>query len=210
MKRVIERYVLRSVYLSIIAATLACVASGCCSTCCVAGRTHYQYQYRVAQGDEKGSVVAAQPVALYYGPLEYYFIRAAPPERLQMRIINLTDEQIVLVGEWSSVTDTIGINHTLRNCVLAPRSYSGITLQLEPKIYPTYLGWPGGFEGFYEPMSGPSDGPSAFYWPNQTYYGIKPPFEWEWESGTARLRLEYEAGGRSFEHNFVLVKERAW
>jgi hypothetical protein len=210
MKRMIKRHILKSVYLSVVVAALACVASGCCSNCCLAGRTHYEFQYRVAQNAEKASVVAEQPVALYYGPLEYYFIRAGPPERLQMRIINLTDEQIVLVGDWSSVTDTIGINHTLLTRVMGPHSFSGITLSPEPKIFPTYLGWPGGFEGYYEPMSGPSDGPSAYYWPNQTYYGVKPPFDWHWDTGTVRLRLEYEAGGRSFEHNFVLVRERAW
>jgi hypothetical protein len=210
MKRMIKRHIVKSVYLSLVVAALACVVSGCCSNCCVAGRTHYEFQYRVAQNAEKATVVAEHPVALNYGPLQYYFFRAGPPERLQMRIINLTDEQVVLVGDWSSVTDTIGINHTLRTRVMGPHSFSGFTLSPEPKIFPTYLGWPGGFEGYYEPMSGPSDGPSAFYWPNQTFYGVKPPWDWQWDSGTVRLRLEYEAGGRSFEHNFVLVRERAW
>jgi hypothetical protein len=211
MKRVIERYLSKGVYLSIVAAALACVASGCCSTCCEAGRNRYGYRYRVTQDEEQAKVVAEHPLTLYYGPLEYFFIRAPAPERLQMRIINLSDEEIVLVGDWSSVTDTLGISHPLLNRVLAPHSYSGMTLPPEPKLYPPYQGWPGGMQARFEPMSGPSDGSPFYYWPNETFFGVpQPQFDWQWDSGTARLRLEYETEGRSFEHDFVLERERAW
>ena len=169
-------------------------------------------RFRVTPDEEKTMVVSpAQPVTVYYGPLKYYFIHSGPPERLQMRIINLSDEQIVLVGEWSSVTDTLGISHPLLNRVLAPHSYSGMTLPPEPRIYPPFQAWPGGMQARFEPMSGPSDGSPFYYWQNETFFGVKQPqFDWEWESGTARLRLEYETEGRSFEHDFVLVRERAW
>jgi hypothetical protein len=173
--------------------------------CVVGGCKTQPYQYRVTEDDQKAKVVAERPITVQYGPLEYYFMRTS--ERLDMRIINHTGQRIVLLGSRSSVIDPEGARHPLHDRVLAPESYTGMELPPEPRVYPSYGAWQGGLTGTYEPLSGPVDG-VPYYWPSETYFGLKSPFEWEWKSGTARLQLVYQAGGRSFEHDFLLVRDR--
>ncbi len=183
------------VYFLFIAAALVCLSTGCKTA----------YQYRVTEDDEKAKVVEGRPVKLLYGPLEYHFARQR--EGLDMRIINLSGQRIVLVGQRSYVMDPEGETHPLRDRVLGPGSYTGMALPPEPRVYPNLGTWPGGMTGWYDPLSGPADS-TTYYWPNETYFGVKQPFEWHWKSGTARLRLEYQTEGKSFEHDFVLVRER--
>ncbi|MDB6109193.1 MAG: hypothetical protein JWR69_943, partial [Pedosphaera sp.] len=71
-------------------------------------------------------------------------------------------------------------------------------------------GWGGGWGGWGGPYSPYGGGfyNDFYYSPAPWYYEIRTPYDWEWKTGPARLRLSYERNGQTFEHNFEIIRER--
>lgn len=167
------------------------------------------YQYRVVQPTTGAPPVASQSVSVHYDPLEYTLSR--DHDRLVLQINNPTDDKIVLVGNRSFVVDPNGESHPMRDRVLAPRSFAKLALPPMPftYAYPDYFaygpGWGWFYAGsWYDPFWGPG------WWgpPPLTYRQVLTSYDWHWKEGPARLRLMYDHGGKTFEHDFEFVREK--
>lgn len=167
------------------------------------------YEYRVVQPPGVAQVVAREPVTIHYAPLDYHLARHQ--DRLAMRIINPTDDKIVLQGPHSYVVDPKGESHPVRGRVLAPHSFTWMLLPPIPPGYPYYYaadggwgwgwGWGWGYD-WYDPFWGP------FYAPMVSCHRVFTPYDWTWKTGPARLHLGYDQNGKRFEQNFEFVRER--
>jgi len=175
---------------------------------CVAGcRT---YDYRVVQPPGVPGVIADQPVIVHYDPLDYRLSRQR--NRLNVRINNPSEDRIILTGNKSFVVDPQGESHPIRGRPIGPHSYVWLSLPPVPitYAYPDY-GWGPGWGvgmgwGWYDPFWGPFYGG---YWgpPPVSYYQIVTPYDWTWKTGPVRLRLTYDRNGKTFEHDFEIVRE---
>ena len=168
------------------------------------------YNYRLVQPAEAAHVIADQPFAIHYDPLEYTFWRER--DRLAMRIANPTTDRIVLQGNRSCVVDPSGESHPLRGHVLGPHSFTVMLLPPWPHTvqvvggYGPRWGWgpgwgwgPPGYYGYYDDW---------YYGPPVTWYQVTTAYDWQWHTGPARLRLSYEREGKTFDHNIELLRER--
>ena len=175
-------------------AAVLMLASGCRS-----------FDYRVVEPAGNAGMVEGQPVSVHYEPLDYELRRLHG--RLAMKIWNRTKERIILKGEKSYVIDPKGESHPLVGSALGPGSY--LNLLFPPKAATVQItggtggwawapGYRGGFVGS-EPV---------FYAPPVTTYEFQTAYDWKWETGIARIRLSYEQGGKTYEHNFEIVRER--
>ena len=171
------------------------------------------YRYRVVQPNTGPPPVTVQPVTIHYEPLEYRL--SQDRNRLAMMITNPTGDRIALLGNRSFAVDPQGESHPLRDRVLAPHSYTRMLLPPVPftYAYPDYYaygpygpGW-GYWGGWWDPYWGPWYGPGYWGSPPMTYEQILTQYDWKWKSGQARLRLTYERAGKTFEHDFELVRE---
>lgn len=168
------------------------------------------YVYRVVQPQGIAQPVMDQPVEFQYAPLEYRLTRYH--NRLAMRIANPTEDQIVLVGNRSSVVAPDGESHPVRGRAIGPHSFTRMFLPSYPLRYPypDYVGWGWGWGygwGPYDPFWGPFYGTSFFAPPPLSYYEIMTPYDWDWKTGSARLRLTYERAGTNFEQTLEFVRE---
>src|SRR5215472_13967840 len=101
------------------------------------------YQYRIVQPSQAAnSIIAAQPVAVPYDPLEYHFARLR--DRLAMRINNPTENQVVLRADKSFVVDVRGESHPVPGWVVGPHSYARMFLPPRPATAEVfgYYGYP--------------------------------------------------------------------
>ena len=162
------------------------------------------YVYRVVRPPGIAQPIADQPVTIPYDPLEYRLSRRSG--RLDMRIDNPTDDRIVLLGNRSYAIDPRGESHPLRSRVIASHSYTGMLLPPEPKTVTVYdwgWGWGWGWGPFL-----PGDPFFVdFYAPPVYYARIVTPYDWEWHKGTAIIHLTYERKGKTFDHEFEIVRE---
>lgn len=181
-----------------------------CSVLLLAGcRT---YEFRMLQPQAR--VLAKDPCALRLDPLDYELSRRG--DQVELRIRNTTDDRILLLGDRSFVVDPTGESHPLQGRVLAPRSFTTLRLPPTPELVPAGVAlspqvglypapayaWPFGYgyNGFvYGDFS---------YAPTLQYSRVVTPFDWDWQSGPARLRLAYEREGNTFEHEFEFVRDR--
>ncbi|MDB6123672.1 MAG: hypothetical protein JWQ71_2665 [Pedosphaera sp.] len=167
------------------------------------------YDYRVVEPANLAQRITKQPVTLHYDPLEYRMARSGG--FLAMNIVNPTDDRIVLRGNRSYVIDPQGETHPIRDRVIGPHSFTRMSVPPVPLRYQTmgpYWGWGVGMGYPFSPFYG------AFY--NDFYYGpdyinyeVTTQYDWEWKTGPARLRLAYDRDGKSFDHNFVIIREPA-
>ena len=184
------------------------------ATLCLTGcRT---YHYRIVQPSSGAPPVLDTPVAIHYEPLDYRLSRDR--NRLAILITNPTSDQIVLLGNRSSVVDSKGENHPLRDRVIGPHSYTRMLVPPVPFTfaYPNYWaygpgwGWGSGWGwGWYDPWLGPWYGPGFWGPPPVSYEQVLTPYDWKWKSGPARLHLTYDRAGKTFEHNFEIIREPA-
>src|ERR1051325_7655004 len=84
------------------------------------------YVYRVVQPPGVPQSVTDQPVIIRDDPLEYRLVRYK--DRLDVRIINPTDDRITLDGNRSFVVDPKGESHPVRGRILGPHSFTGMLL----------------------------------------------------------------------------------
>jgi hypothetical protein len=157
-------------------------------------------------------VVADVPVMIRYEPLEYQLARYH--DRLSMRIINPTEDRIMLAGNRSYVVDPRGESHPFNSRVIAPHSYTQFLLPPLPITYsyPDYWAWGPGWGwgwgwGWHDPFWSPYYGPGFYGPPPVATYQIITPYNWDWKTGPARLRLTYDRNGKDFEHDFEFVRE---
>jgi hypothetical protein len=178
-----------------------------CLTGCVS------YQYRVVQPAAAVPPVREQPVTIHYDPLDY---RLYPyHDRLTMHVSNPTEDRIVLQGNRSFVVDPQGESHPIRDRVLGPHSYTQFLFPPIPfaYAYPDYWAYgPGWGWGWYGPWYGPGwYGPGWWggWWgpPPVSYAQVTTPYDWTWKQGPARLKLTYERAGKTFEHDWEIVRE---
>ncbi len=179
-------------------------------TLCVSGCT--TYRYRVVQPASGTPPVAQQPVNIHYDPLDYRLYRYR--DRLAMHVTNPTEDRIVLLGNRSFAVDPKGESHPIRDRVLGPHSFTQYLLPPIPftYAYPDYWAYgPGwgyyGFYGWYDPFWGPWYGPGWWGPPPISYAHIYTPYDWTWKKGLVRLKLTYERNGKTFEHDFEIVRE---
>jgi len=158
-------------------------------------------------------IVSYAPVAVHYEPLDYSF--SVYQSHLALNITNPTPDSIELNGTRSFVVDREGESHPLRARVIGPHSFTRMLLPPIPFSYPYNdygmwgprwaYGWgPGG----YNPFWGGWYGPWIYAPPSVSYEQVLTVYDWRWKTGTARLRLAYERNGKSFEHNFEIVREK--
>ena len=170
------------------------------------------YQYRIVQPPTTEVVLVDHPVTLRVDPLEYHL--AMVRDRLAVTISNPTEDRLTILGNRSFVVDPHGESRPLRGGVMGPRSFVRMYLPPPPLTYayPDYYswgwgwGWGGGW-GPYYPYWGPYYG--APYWgpPPVAYYQVSTPYDWEWKTGPARLRLTYDRNGQTFEHDLEFIRE---
>jgi len=169
------------------------------------------YQYRITQPAGAGTV-GEHPVRLNYAPLEYQLSRWR--DRLSVRITNPTEDRISLQTQRSFAVDPRGESHPIHGKVVGPRSYTQLLLPPIPVSYPIYgggwwgPGWGWGWGvGWYAPYYDPFWGP-VYPPPPPAYYELRTPYDWEWKEGPVRLRLSYDQNGKTFEHDFEIVREK--
>jgi hypothetical protein len=177
------------------------------------------YNYRIVEPADAAQTISDRPVTIRYDPLEYRMVRRR--DRLAMRIVNTTDDRMVLRGDRSFVIDAKGETHPVQGRVIGPHSFTRIILPPVPLSYQTvqpypYYGWGWG-TGFAQPPFGYSYPYSPFFGggfyddfyngPLVTNYEIRTPYDWKWRTGPVRLHLTYDRDGRSFDHSFVIDRE---
>lgn len=74
--------------------------------------------YRVVEPVGLAGTISDQPVTIRYEPLEYRLARHK--ERLSLRIVNPTDDRLVLRGDRSFVIDPKGESHRVQGRVIGP------------------------------------------------------------------------------------------
>ena len=172
------------------------------------------YHYRIVQPQTTPAIVAQQGASLKVDPLEY---RLEPQNgRLEIRVVNPTLDRIVMLGERSYVTDPKGESHPIRGRVLGPHSFVRLLLPPIPFTYahPDYTwgwGWGGWAWGWgwpaYVPMTGPYYTEGFFGPPPLVYEQALTIYDWDWKRGPIHLRLTYERGKDTFEHQFEFDRE---
>jgi len=179
-------------------------------TLCVSGCT--TYQYRVIKPPTTAPPVASRPVTIHYDPLDYQLYRYR--DRLAMHVTNPTDDRISLLGNRSYVVDPQGESRPIRSRVLGPHSFTQFLFPPIPftYAYPAYWaygpGWGWGYIGsWYDPLWGPWYGPGWWGPPPVSYARVITPFDWSWGRGLARIKLTYERKGKTFEHDFEIMRE---
>jgi hypothetical protein len=179
---------------------LAFVAAGC--------RT---YEYQILEPPNLSQTISKQPVVVHYDPLDYRFARRQG--YLGMRIINPTDDRIILVGDRSYVVDPNGQSHPIRGRVIGPHSFTEMLLPQTPQTYqqvipypyygyglwPTYL-YPPLYGGFYDEF---------YYGPPVVNYQVITPYNWDWKTGPAQFLFSYDQQGKVFDHHFVIERRVA-
>lgn len=170
------------------------------------------YQYRILQPAAGAPVIDKVAVTVHYDPLDYSFSRYR--DHLVVNVRNPTDDRLVLQGGRSFAIDPQGESHPLRDRVIGPQSFARFLLPPIPLTYPypDYWDWGPGWgwgPGWYDPFWGGSYGPWFYGPPPVSYERVLTVYDWDWKSGLARLRLTYERNGKTFEHNFEIVREPA-
>jgi hypothetical protein len=194
---------MKSLILTLLLTVSAVCISGCSS-----------YQYRIVQPSNAAGVIGKEPAIVNYEPLQY---RLSPQsERLALHITNPTDDRISLLADRSYAVDPRGESHPIRGKVIAPHSFTEMTVPPVPVTYTYYAGWgPGWGPGwgwawgwgsawhgpYWDPFWGGMYAPPSFYQPFTSY-------DWEWKNGPVRLRFSYEREGKLFEHDFEFVREK--
>jgi hypothetical protein len=165
------------------------------------------YVYDLVEPPAAVQRIAGEPITVQYDPLEYHLSRQH--NRLSVRIVNPTDDRIMLVGNRSYAVDPHGESHPLRGGMIAPHSHTAMLLPPEPITFP-YYGWGGWGPGWgwgwapYGPYYDPYY--PGYYAPPVYYHQIATPYDWEWKTGHARLRLTYERDGKTFDHDFEIIR----
>ncbi len=179
-------------------------------TLCLSGCV--SYRYRVVQPASGAPPVRDQGVTIHYDPLDYRLYKYR--DHLAMHVTNPTDDRIALLGNRSFVVDPQGESHPIRDRVLGPHSFTRFLLPPIPftYAYPDYWaygpGWGWGYIGsWYDPMWGPWYGPGWWGPPPVSYAQVLTSYDWKWKTGPARLKLTYERAGKTFEHDFEIVRE---
>lgn len=169
------------------------------------------YEFRLVQPAQYAQRIGKEGIAVPYPPLEYRIARYH--DQLAMRITNPTDESASLSANRSYVVDPNGQSHPIRGQVIAPHSFTGMTLPPTPLQYQVSGYYP--YAGFYSPWAYPYYPYSPFYSPFYDFYGpptysyqVITPFDWEWKTGEVRLHLGYEQAGKVFDHDFVFQRLR--
>ena len=168
------------------------------------------YQYRILQPATSPAIVADQPVTVRLDPLDYRLTRLH--DRLALTISNPTEDRLALLGNRSYIVDPRGESHPLRGQVLGPRSYAHLYLPPPPLTY-AYPDWGAYGYGYgwgwgpYDPFWSPFYGPALWGPPPVGYYQVRTPYDWSWRNGPVRLRLTYDRNGKTFEHDFELLRE---
>jgi hypothetical protein len=163
------------------------------------------FEYRFIAPAGNAGVVAGQPVPLHYDLLDYELQRRHG--RLAMKILNPTKERIVLNGEKSYVIDPKGESHPLVGSAIGPGSY--LDILFPPKTATgQVIGGTGGWAWAPGYRGGFAGSEPLYYGPPVTTYQIWTAYDWNWQTGTARIRLSYEQDGKTYEHNFEIVRER--
>jgi len=172
------------------------------------------HTYRLVQPATANATIGETPIPLKIEPLEYRV--AQHDNRISLRVLNPTSERIVLLGERSSVIDASGESHPLRGRVMEPHSYIRLVLPPVPSGFqhPDYTwgwGWGGATWGWgwpgYPPMSGPYYAEGFLGPPPLVYEHPLTVYDWTWNRGPVHLRLTYDRGKESFEHEFEFNRD---
>jgi hypothetical protein len=168
------------------------------------------YQYRIVQPPGSQPVVDKTAVVVHYDPLDYYFNNYH--DHLAVNVQNPTDDRIVLEGGRSFAVDPRGESHPLRDQVIGPHSFTRFVLPPIPftYAYPDYWAWGPGWgwgPAWYDPFWGGAYGPSFYGPPSVSYERVMTVYDWDWKTGLLRLRLSYERNGKTFEHDFEMIRE---
>ncbi len=175
------------------------------------------YDYRLVQPPPPAgaSIINREPVRVHVDPLDYQF--EGRNRHLLMQISNPTDQRIALVSDRSYAVDPLGESHPIAGRMIGPHSYAQLSLPPVPVTfpYPAYgwgplwgPGWGGVGWGWYDPLWGPSFGPAFIGPPPVTYYQVWTAYDWNWRPGRAHFHLLYDRQGKTFEHDFEIIREK--
>jgi hypothetical protein len=177
-----------------------------------------QYEFDITTPPEVAAHVPRKSaVTVQRAPLLYRM--QAAEGRLVMKVHNETDQPLELLGDKSYVVDPHGQSHPLQSQTIAPNSFIKLIL---PPFRPVYRAAPGfGFGlgvgisrmdrghfyqgGFYDPYYADWDEPLYM-----TVYDDGTGRFWEWTGETSiQLRLVYQQGDRTFDHEFAIRRVKA-
>ncbi len=161
------------------------------------------YIYQVVRPPGVAQPIAGQSVTIQYDPLEYRLVRHH--NQLNLHIDNPTDDRITLLGNRSYVIDPRGESHPMRSLVIGPHSFSSMLVPPEPITITTY-GWGGGWGWGPYPTVDPFF--FDFYPPPVYYTQVRTPYDWDWNTGNARIHLMYERNRKTFEQEFEITREQ--
>jgi hypothetical protein len=167
-----------------------------------------RYQYSVVAPAEEARMIERRGEAILERDQLEYGLRDLD-RSLGIRIANLTDEPVTLLGERSFVVDPTGQTHPMQGGTIAPHSFIAFAIPPAVRVYepgPRFgvgLGMGRARGGTF---IGTGVGTTIGGYHGGPYVTTLRP--WEWRTGDVRLRAVYDRAGERLEHDFVLRRER--
>jgi hypothetical protein len=178
------------------------------------GCTHYEYD--ILRPPEFARHIGTKADEIFQrDPLEYRLITV--DNHLVMRIFNMTDDAITLLGQRSSVVDPNGQSHPLPTQTMAAHSFVKLIFpplrphveRLGPSIGIGIGGVYGSAHRHYSAW-GFTDDYYDFDEPRYlTVYDDNSSIYWDWNGeGEMRVMLVFERADQTFEHEFVIARKK--
>jgi hypothetical protein len=168
-----------------------------------------RYQYSLVRPAESAQMIERRDeIFVQWMPLDYGFRDLN--RALGVRIANVSDDPITLIGERSYVVDPRGETHPMHGGTIAPHSFIAFTLPPMAQVYAAPAGPRFGIGmGVGRARGGTFIGTGVGTTWGPGYHGhyatVSP---WTWITGDVRVRAVYEIAGERFEHDFVFRRER--
>lgn len=183
---------------------LLCVLLGGCAT----------YEYQLVRPPElSGHIGRGTDQVVRLEPLEYRL--RSMDNRLVMRIFNLADEPVELIGPKCSVVDPSGQSHPLPSLSIAPGSFiKQIFPPPRPRVYDPHYGptWGVGVGMGVRVDARQKETPAPTAHVRPIYLDVYDEADaryWEWKGeGEARVMLVYRKGDQEIRHDFLFRRKK--
>jgi hypothetical protein len=167
-----------------------------------------RYEHEIVRPEELSAHIPTRvDTVVDREPLEYRF--RTVDNRLVMRIYNLSDDPITLLGEESSVVDPTGQSRPLRSQTIAPQSFIRLILPPPPprvqRVGPSIGIGVGTRIGHHR--HGPYPYAGAHHPIGPAYFRVvdDDAYYWDWpREGQIRLMLILERERERFRHEWVI------
>lgn len=166
-----------------LAALCAAALSGCA-----------KYDFLLIEPAEFARTIDETPSDIERGSLRYSLAESG--SHLGVRVTNLSDDPLRLLGERSFVVDPEGGSHALTSGVIAPASHITISLPPVPqRIYRprSSIGIGVGVGSFSSHSHSHTGVFTGTTFGDPDYYYASTGDDWRWKTGLVRLRLVYQA-----------------